>query len=161
MRATRIVGHPSLTLPSASSHPTPSPPHALRNTLFVVVVYTLKAVPISIQYLLTSSVLVQLTRMNAFHSHRLTTQKGYTYAAYKTRNEYFFDKNSWIVRDGSRFSDCAPDEIFQGNFLTPPSQIVLGKNHRKKRLDGHKIFRKMNISALSSRHCGPHPSSIK
>ena len=43
-------------------HPTPSPPHALRNTLFNVVVSTLKAVPISIQYLLTS-VLVQLTRM--------------------------------------------------------------------------------------------------
>ena len=35
MRATRIVGHPSLTLPSASSHPTPSPPHALRNTLHI------------------------------------------------------------------------------------------------------------------------------
>ena len=56
MHGTRIVGHPSLTLPSPSSHPTPSPPHALRNTLFVVVV----SVPISIQYLLTS-VLVQLT----------------------------------------------------------------------------------------------------
>ena len=62
MRATRIVGHPSLTLPSASSHSTPSPPHALRNTLFVAVVSTLKAVPISIQYLLIS-VLVELTRM--------------------------------------------------------------------------------------------------
>ena len=34
MHATRIVGHPSLTLPSAPSHPTPSPPHALRNTLY-------------------------------------------------------------------------------------------------------------------------------
>ena len=62
MRATRIVGHPSLTLPSPSSHPTPSPPHALRNTLFVVVVSTLKAVLISTQYLLTS-VLVQLAQM--------------------------------------------------------------------------------------------------
>ena len=62
MRATRIVGHPSLTLPPAFSHPTPSRPHALRNTLFVVAVSTLKAVPISTQYLLTS-VLVQLTRM--------------------------------------------------------------------------------------------------
>ena len=35
MHATRIVAHPSLTLPSASSHPTPSPPHALRNTLHI------------------------------------------------------------------------------------------------------------------------------
>ena len=61
MRATRIVGHPPLTLPSESSHPTPSPPHALLNTLFAVVISTLKAVPISIQYLPTS-VLVQLTR---------------------------------------------------------------------------------------------------
>ena len=62
MRATRIVDHPSLTLPSASSHPTPSSSHALGNTLFVAVVSTLKAVPISTQYLLTS-VLVQLTRI--------------------------------------------------------------------------------------------------
>ena len=82
MRATRIVGHPSLTLPSASSHPTPSSPHALRNTLFVVVVSTLKSVPISTQYLLIS------TDANAFRGHRLTTQKWYAYAAYKTRNGY-------------------------------------------------------------------------
>ena len=44
----------------------PTPPHPLltqlRNTLFVVVVFTLKAVPISTQYLLTS-VLGELTRM--------------------------------------------------------------------------------------------------
>ena len=84
MRATRIVGHPSLTLPSASSHPTPSPPHTLRNTLFVVVVSTLKAVPISIQYLF--NVPSGPTDANAFRDHRLTTQKGYTYAAYETRN---------------------------------------------------------------------------
>ena len=31
-----IVGHPSLALPSASSHPTPPPPHALRNTLQIL-----------------------------------------------------------------------------------------------------------------------------
>ena len=43
----------------------------------VVVVFTLKTVPISTQYFLTS-VLVQLTRTNAFRGHRLTTQKGYT-----------------------------------------------------------------------------------
>ena len=27
--------------------------------------------------------------------------------------------------------------------------------------DGHKIFWKIDISALSGRHCGPHSSSIK
>ena len=27
--------------------------------------------------------------------------------------------------------------------------------------EGHKIFRKIDISALSGRHCGPHSSSIK
>ena len=57
MRATRIVGHPPLTLPSASSHHTLSPPHALRNTLFFVVVSTLKAVPISIPVLLDNAYL--------------------------------------------------------------------------------------------------------
>ena len=51
---------------------------------------------------------------NAFRGHRLTTQKGYTYAAYKTRIFFFFF-NSWIGRDGSRSSDCAVEEIFQGN----------------------------------------------
>ena len=27
--------------------------------------------------------------------------------------------------------------------------------------DGHKTFPEINISVLSGRHCGPHPSSIK
>ena len=125
MRATRIVGLPSLTLPSASSHPTPSPPHALRNTLFVVVVSTLKAVPISTQYFLTS-VLVQLTRMPSVVTCELTKKGTHTYAAYKTR-----------------CSDCAPDNFFQGNFLTPPTQIILEKIPRKKLPDGHKTFRKI------------------
>ena len=31
------------------------------------------------------------------------------------------------LRDGPRCSDCAPDEIFQGNFLTPPAPKFLGK----------------------------------
>ena len=112
MRATRIVGHPLLTLPSASSDPTPSPPHALRNTLFVVVVPTLKAVPISMQYLLTS-VLVQLTRMPSVVTGLLPKKGTHTL---HINQEYVFEKNSWIVRDGSRFSDCAPDEIFKEIF---------------------------------------------
>ena len=47
----------------------------------VVVVFKLKAVPVSTQYFLTS-VLVQLTDADAFRGHRLTTQKGYTYQKY-------------------------------------------------------------------------------
>ena len=31
------------------------------------------------------------------------------------------------LRDGSRSSDCAPDDFFQGNCLTPPTQIILEK----------------------------------
>ena len=41
--------------------------------------------------------------------------------------EYFLEKNPWIVRDGPRCSDCAPDKIFQGIFLTPPAPKFLGK----------------------------------
>ena len=63
-------------------------------------------------YSVLSNIRIGPTDANAFRGHRLTTQKGYTYAAYKTRNIYK-KKNSWIVRDGSRFSDCAPDEIFK------------------------------------------------
>ena len=156
MRATRIVGHPSLTLPSASSHPTRSPSHALRNTLFVVV-STLKAVPISTQYLPTS-VLVQLTRMLSVVTGLLPKKATHTL---HIKPGFFFEKNSWIVRDGLRSSDCAPDEIFQGIIFAPSTQIILEKNLRKKPPDGHKIFRKINISVLSGRHCGPHPSSTK
>ena len=116
MRATRIVGHPSLTLPSsASSHLTPSPPHALRNTLFVVVVSTLKkAVPISIQYLLTS-VLVQLTRMPSVVT--LTTQKGYTYAVYKTRN--IFLKKTLGSYETVRVLQIVHLTKFSRNFFDP------------------------------------------
>ena len=110
-------------------------------------------------YSVPSNIRIGPTDANAFHGHTLTTQKGYT--TLRINQEYFFEKNSWIVRDGSSFSDCAPDEIFQGNFWTPPTQIILEKSPRKKRPDGHKVFRKINISALSGRHCGPHPSSIK
>ena len=43
----------------------------------VVVVFTLKAVPISTQYFLTFG--TGPTDANAFRGHRLTTQKGYTH----------------------------------------------------------------------------------
>ena len=41
--------------------------------------------------------------------------------------EYFLEKKPWVVRDGPRCSDCAPDEIFQGNVSTPPAPKFLGK----------------------------------
>ena len=76
-------------------------------------------------YSVPSNIRTGPTDANAFRGHRLTTPKGYTYAAYKTRNLFFL--SSWIVRDGSRSSDCAPDEIFQGFFFTSPTQIILEK----------------------------------
>ena len=66
-------------------------------------------------YSVPSNIRIGPTDANAFRGHRLTTQKGYTYAAYKTRN-IFLKKNCWIVRDGSRSSDCAPDEILKEHF---------------------------------------------
>ena len=47
--------------------------------------------------------------------------------------EYFLEKNSSVVRDGPRSSNCATDEIFQGNFLTPPTPKFLEEFPRKKR----------------------------
>ena len=90
-------------------HPTPSS----RTTKYVVCCCCLHIKSRSDLYSVPSNIRIGPTDSNAFRGHRLTTQKGYTYAAYKTRNIYIFFLNSWIVRDGSRFSDCAPDEIFK------------------------------------------------
>ena len=117
--------------------PTPPIPSS-RTTKYVVVVPTLKAVPISIQYLVPSNIRVGPSDANTFRGHRLTTQKGYTYAAYKMK--FCFENKSWIVRDGSRFSDCAPDENFQGNVLTPPTPKK--NNHVKNGLTAIKCFGK-------------------
>ena len=158
MRATRIVGHP--TYVSISVFPPDHIPSS-RTTKYVVCCCCLHIKSRSDLYSVPSNIRTGPTYANTFRGHRLTTQKGYTSAAYKTRN--IKKSNSWIVRDGPRSSDYAPGDFFQGIFLTPPTQINLEKksSYRKKQLDGHKIFRKINISALSGRHCGPHPSSIK
>ena len=108
-------------------------------------------------YSVPSNIRIGSTDANAFRGHRLTTQKGYTYAAYKTRNFFFWKK----LLDRKRRFEIFRWRNFQGNFWTPPTQIIFEKNPRKKRPDGHKVFREINISALSGRHCGPHPSSIK
>ena len=78
-------------------------------------------------YSVPSNILTGPTDVNVFRGHRLTTQKGYTYAAYKTSNIYIYILNSWIVRDGPRSSDCAPDDFFKGIFLTTPTQKNLEK----------------------------------
>ena len=106
------------------------PPHPIpssRTTKYVVCCCCLHIKSRSDLYSVPSNIRIGPTYANTFRGHRLTTPKGYTYAAYKIRNEYFFEKNSWIVRDGLRLSDCASDEIFQGNVLTAPTQIILGK----------------------------------
>ena len=92
-------------------HPIPSS----RTTKYVVCCCCPHIKSRSDLYSVPSNIRIGPTDANAFRGHRLTTQKGYTYVAYKTRN-IFFEKNSWIVRDGSRFSDCAPDENFKGIF---------------------------------------------
>ena len=105
------------------------PPHPIPSsstTKYVVCCYCLHIKSRSDLYSVSSYFCIGPTDANAFRGHRLTTQKGYTYAAYKTRN-IFLKKNFWIVRDGSRSSDCAPDEFFQGKFSTPPTQIILEK----------------------------------
>ena len=102
-------------------HPIPSP----RTTKYVVCC-CLHIKSRSDLYSVPSNIRIGPTDANTFRGHRLTTQKGYTYPAYEIRN-IFFEKNSWIIRDASRFSECAPDEIFQEFFLTPPTQIILGK----------------------------------
>ena len=104
------------------------PPHPIpfsRTTKYVACCCCLHIKSRSDLYLVPSNIRTGPTDANAFRGHRLTTQKGYTYAGYKTRRKN--EKNSWIVMDGSRSSDCAPDEIFQGNFFTPPTQIISEK----------------------------------
>ena len=86
IRATRIVGHPSLTLPSASSHPHPIP--SSRTTKYVVCYCCLHIKSRSDLYSVPSNIRTGPTDANAFRGHRLTAQKGYTYVAYRTRNIY-------------------------------------------------------------------------
>ena len=70
--------------------------------------------------------------ISVFPPHPIPSSRTTKYAAYKTRN-IFRLKKSWIVRDGPRSSDCAPDESFRGLFLPLQPQNFLGKFPRKKR----------------------------
>ena len=104
----------SVTYASISVFP-PHPIPSSRTTKYVVCCCCLHIKSRSDLYSVSPNIRIGPTDANAFRCHRLTTQKGYTYAACKTRNIYIFF-NSWIVRDGSRSSDCAPDEIFKEVF---------------------------------------------
>ena len=53
--------------------------YVYRFIVVVVVVFTLKAVPVSTQYEVLSNIRTGPTDADAFRGHRLTTQKGYTY----------------------------------------------------------------------------------
>ena len=57
-----------------------------RTTKYVVCCCCLHTKSRSDLYSVPSNIRTGLTDANAFRGHRLTTQKGYTYAAYKTRN---------------------------------------------------------------------------
>ena len=114
----------SVTYASISVFP-PHPIPSSRTTKYVVCCCCVHIKSRSDLYSVPSSIRIGPTDANTFCGHRLTTQKGYTYAAFKIR--FFFEKNCWIVRDGSRFSDCAPNEVFQGVFLTSPTQKIPGK----------------------------------
>ena len=103
----------SVTYASSSVFP-PHPIPSSRTTKYVVCCCCPHIKSRSDLYSVPSNIHIGPTDANAFRGHRLTTQKGYTYAA--LNQEYVFEKNSWIVRDGSRFSDCAPDEIFKEIF---------------------------------------------
>ena len=65
------------------------PPHLIpssRTTKYVVCCCCLRIKSHSDLYSVPSNIRTGPTDANAFRGHRLTTQKGYTYAAYKTRN---------------------------------------------------------------------------
>ena len=148
----------SVTCASISVFP-PHPIPSSRTTKYVVCCCCLHTKSRSDLYSVPSYIRTGATDANAFRGHRLSTQKGYTYAAYKTRNIYFLNlldrkRRSVILR-------LYTWRNFSILFFTPPTQTILEKNPRKKRPDGHKIFRKINIYARSGRHCEPHPSSIK
>ena len=64
------------------SHPIPSS----RTTKYVVCCCCLHIKSRSDLYSVPSNIRIGPTDANAFRGHRLTTQKGYKYAAYKTRN---------------------------------------------------------------------------
>ena len=110
----------SVTYASISVFP-PHPIPSSRTTKYVVCCCCLHIKSRSDLYSVPSNIRIGPTDANTSRGHRLTTQKGYIYAAYKIRN-IFSKKTLGSNRDGSRFSGCAPDEFFQEIVFTPPTQ---------------------------------------
>ena len=77
----------SVTYASISVFP-PYPIPSSRTTKYVVCCCFLHIKSRSDLYSVPSNIRIGPTDANAFRGHRLTTQKGYTYAAYKTRNVF-------------------------------------------------------------------------
>ena len=77
-------------------------------------------------YSVPSNIRIGPTDANAFRGHRLTTQKGYTYAAYKTRN--IFLKKTLGSYETVRDLQIVHLTKFSRKCLTPPTQIILEKN---------------------------------
>ena len=75
----------SVTYASISVFP-PDPIPSSRTTKYVVCCCCLLFKSRSDLYSVPSNIRIGPTDANAFRGHRPTTQKGYTYAAYKTRN---------------------------------------------------------------------------
>ena len=78
----------SVTYASISVFP-PHPIPSSRTTKYVVCCCCLHIKSRSDLYSVPSNICTGSTDANAFRGHRLTTQKGYTYAAYKTRNIFW------------------------------------------------------------------------
>ena len=127
----------SVTYASISVFP-PHPIPSSRTTKNIVCCCCLHIKSRSDLYSVPSNIRIGPTDANAFRGHRLTTQKG-THTLH-IKPEYFFEKNSWIVGDGSRSSYCAPDEIFLEIFLTPLRAVLMGTKSCTKILILPKIF---------------------
>ena len=76
-------------------------------------------------YSVPSNIRIGPTDANAFRGHRLTTQKGYTYAAYKTSN--IFLKKTLGSYETIRDLQIVHLTKFSRKFLTPPTQVILEK----------------------------------
>ena len=102
------------------------PPHPIpssRTTKYVVCCCCLHIKSRPRLYSVPSNIRIGPTDANAFRGHRLTTQKGHKYAAYKTRN--IFSKKTLGSYETGREFQIVHLTKFSRKFLTPPTQIIL------------------------------------
>ena len=106
----------SVTYASISVFP-PHPIPSLRTTKYVVCCCCLHIKSRSDLYSVPSNTRTGPTDANTFRGHRLTTQKGYTYAAYKTRN--IFLKKTLGSQETVRDLQIVHLTIFSRNCFDP------------------------------------------